>query len=363
MKVEAGMHIVQIVRNWGPVGGMESYVWHLSHALASPTIHITIVCEKAHTKTNSDHIRIVEIGQLRQKPRWVMYWRFANLVEKQIQALGLNPNSVIHSHERSITHDMTTFHAMPFATIKEKSWFKQVSIRVWAYLNMERRELGGLANQTVAIIPVSRTIAHSIEKYYPQVAQNIRQPISPGVIPLPQRLDKLVPQDGGTIGFFGTEWSRKGFALFMRIAEQLRILRPHLKVIVLGAKQDQITHLCKNYHGEISFLGWQPSSNIYQDLDLLIHPASSEAYGMVIAEAMACRVPVLISDQCGIAADITIHNGTVLPLNAPLEKWVQECNRWLNNRDQVSGFERPWAKVAQEYVAEYAKLLSLKKDR
>lgn len=363
MKVEAGMHIVQIVRNWGPVGGMESYVWHLSHALASPTIQITIVCEKAHTKTNADHIRIVEIGQLRQKPRWVMYWRFANLVEKQIQALGLNPNSVIHSHERSITHDMTTFHAMPFATIKEKSWFKQISIRVWAYLNMERRELGGLPNQTVAVIPVSRSIAHSIEKYYPQVAKNIRQPISPGVIPLPQRLDQLVPQDGGTIGFFGTEWSRKGFALFMRIAEQLRILRPHLKVIVLGAKQDQIIHLCKNYHGDISFLGWQPSSSIYQDLDLLIHPASSEAYGMVIAEAMACKVPVLISDQCGIAADVTIHNGTVLPLHAPLEKWVQECNRWLNNRDQPSGFERPWAKVAQEYVAEYEKLLALKKDK
>lgn len=357
------MRIVQIVRNWGPVGGMESYVWHLSHALASPAIRITIICEKVHAKTNSDHIHIIEIGQIRQKPRWVMYWRFANLVEKQIQALGLNQNSVIHSHERSITHDMTTFHAIPFATIKEKSWFKQVSIRVWAYLKMERRELGGLPNQNVSIIPVSRSIAISIEKYYPQVAKNIQQAISPGVVPLPQRVEKLVLQDGGTIGFFGTEWSRKGFALFMRMAEQLCILRPNLKVIVLGVKQDQITHLCKNYHGDISFLGWQPSSNIYQDLDLLIHPASSEAYGMVIAEAMACKVPVLVSDQCGAAADVSIDNGTVLSLNAPLEDWVNECNRWLNNSNCPSGFERSWTRVAQEYLAQYEKILSIKKDR
>ena len=354
--VEVDVRIVQIVRNWGPVGGMESYVWHLSHALANQHCLITVICEKAHAKANSERIRIIEIGELRQKPRWLMYWRFANRVEEQIQALGLKQDCIIHSHERSISHDMTTFHAMPFATIKEKTWFKQVSIRVWAYLKMELRELGGLPKQSVSIIPVSNSIARAIQRYYPQVVNRMHQPISPGVIPLPQRPAQSVLQDGGSIGFFGTEWSRKGFAFFIRIAEQLRMRRPHLKVIVLGAEQDQVAHLCKNYDGDIAFLGWQPSANLYQDLDLLIHPASSEAYGMVIAEAMACKVPVVVSEHCGAAVDVSIGHGSVLSLKAPVQDWVNECDRWLNNHTAPIGFERPWSKVASEYMVEYERL-------
>ena len=359
--MEVDVRIVQIVRNWGPVGGMESYVWHLSHALANQDCLITVICQKAHAKANSERIRIMEVGELRQKPRWIMYWRFANQVEEQIRSLGLHQDHIIHSHERSISHDIATFHAMPFATIKEKTWFKQVSIRVWAYLRMERRELGELPGQSVFVVPVSRSIARAIPHYYPKVVNRIREPIPPGVNSLPQRQAQSIPQDGGSIGFFGTEWNRKGFAFFMHIAEQLRIRRPHLKVIVLGAEQAQVAHLCKSYDGSIEFLGWQPSANLYQDLDLLLHPASSEAYGMVIAEAMACKVPVVVSDQCGAAADVSIANGNVLSLKAPVQDWVSACERWLNNDADPIGFERPWSQVASEYLAEYEAIRMTKK--
>lgn len=350
------LHIIQIVRNWGPVGGMESYVWHLSHELAKSNCLITIICEQSSHEPNHPNIKIIEIGQLKQKPRWLMYRRFAKKVDDVIQELG-RQNFVIHSHERSISHDITTFHSMPFATIKDKGWWKRLSVRAWSYLRMEAQELGIDVTsgqiKDLKIIPVSSVIATALQKYYPQAKSNIQRPITPGVSQTPKRIKKPVPHDGGTIGFIGKEWARKGFEQFMRIAQQLHAARPNLKLLVLGPEKEQVMHLCANYPGEISFLGWQASANYYQELDLLIHPASSEAYGMVITEAMTAHVPVLVSSACGAASDVSSHHGSVLDLRDSLDHWVGQANHWLDHASEVPGFERPWSQVADEYLTQY----------
>ncbi len=348
--------IIQIVRNWGPVGGMESYVWHISHELAKKNCLITVICEKSHKSPDHQNINVIEIGQLKQKPRWLMYRRFGKKVDDVIQTLGAK-NYVIHSHERSISHDITTFHSMPFATIKDKGWWKRVSIRAWSYLKMEAQELGietkaGLLKD-LKIIPVSSVIAKAIQQYYPKVQSNIQSPITPGVIQNPKRPKRPVPHDGGTIGFIGKEWARKGFEKFIKIASQLHATRPNLKLLVLGPEKNQVMHLCASYPGKISFLGWQASANYYQDLDLLIHPASSEAYGMVITEAMASHVPVLVSSACGASSDVSPQHGSVLDLNDSLDSWANQANHWLDHASDVPGYERPWSQVADEYLAQY----------
>ena len=353
---DKALQIIQIVRNWGPVGGMESYVWHISHELAKENCFVTIICEQSRKAPDHQNINIIEIGQLRQKPRWLMYRRFANKVDDVIQTLGTQ-NFVIHSHERSISHDITTFHSMPFATIKDKGWWKRLSIRAWSYLRMEAQELGievktgSLKN--LKIIPVSSVIAKAIQKYYPSAQPNIQTPITPGVMQNPKRLNRQIPRDGGTIGFIGKEWARKGFEKFIKIALQLHTSRPQIKLLVLGPEKNQVTHLCVNYPGQISFLGWQESANHYQELDLLIHPASSEAYGMVIAEAMASHVPVLVSSACGAASDVSDQHGSVLELKDTLDSWVNRANHWLDHAGDVPGYDRPWSQVANEYLTQY----------
>ena len=353
---DKALQIIQIVRNWGPVGGMESYVWHLSHELAKKNCLVTVICEQSCYAPDHSNIKIIEIGQLKQKPRWLMYRRFAKKVDDVIQELGAE-NFVIHSHERSISHDITTFHSMPFATVKDKGWWKRLSIRAWSYLRMEAQELGidVTTGQTkdLKIIPVSSVIATAIQKYYPQAQSNIQTPITPGVSQTPKRLSKQVPHDGGTIGFIGKEWARKGFEQFMSIAQQLHASRPNLKLLVLGPEKEQVMHLCANYPGEILFLGWQASANYYQELDLLIHPASSEAYGMVISEAMASSVPVLVSSACGAASDVSSQHGSVLDLKNSLDDWVAQANHWLDHASEVPGYQRPWSQVAIEYLTQY----------
>jgi len=353
---DKALQIIQIVRNWGPVGGMESYVWQLSHELAKKNCLVTVICEQSCYAPDHSNIKIIEIGQLKQKPRWLMYRRFAKKVDDVIQELGVQ-NFVIHSHERSISHDITTFHSMPFATVKDKGWWKRLSIRAWSYLRMEAQELGidvtTGRTKDLKIIPVSSVIATAIQKYYPQAQSNIQTPITPGVSQTPKRLSKQVPHDGGTIGFIGKEWARKGFEQFMRIARQLQASRPNLKLLVLGPEKEQVMHLCANYPGEILFLGWQASANYYQELDLLIHPASSEAYGMVISEAMASSVPVLVSSACGAASDVSSQHGSVLDLKNSLDDWVAQANHWLDHASEVPGYQRPWSQVAIEYLTQY----------
>jgi UDP-glucose:(heptosyl)LPS alpha-1,3-glucosyltransferase len=222
---------------------------------------------------------------------------------------------------------------------------------------MEAQELGIDATtgqiKDLKIIPVSSVIATAIQKYYPQAQSNIQIPITPGVSQTPKRLSKQVPHDGGTIGFIGKEWARKGFEQFMRIAQQLHASRPNIKLLVLGPEEEQVKHLCANYSGEISFLGWQASAKYYQELDLLIHPASSEAYGMVITEAMASHVPVLVSNACGAASDVSSQHGSVLDLKNSLGDWVAQANHWLDHANDVTGFERSWPQVADEYLSQY----------
>lgn len=352
--------IVQIVRNWGPVGGMEAYVWHISHELALQNCSITIICEKSHAKNTSNNISVIEIGQLRQKPRWLLYWRFAKHVQEIIESLRLNKHLIIHSHERSISHDITTFHSMPFATIKEKSWWKLISIRVWTYLYMERRELGGFKSQPVIVIPVSEVISKAIQKYYPKLKTNLQNAITPGVTTMPTRPFKMIQEHDGTVGFIGKEWKRKGLPLFIKIVKQLKIKRPNLKVLVLGPEKSEVEHLCIS-DNEIIFRGWQSSADIYQELDLLIHPASSEAYGMVVAEAMSCKVPVVVSDACGAAADVSSDFGSVLSIHSPLEEWVKESERWLRNSSNLPKYNRPWSQVVHEYLFHYQKIFEKNK--
>lgn len=362
MSETSKFEIVQIVRNWGPVGGMEAYVWHLTNELAQKKCAVTVICEKSHTTETSQNIRVIEIGQFKKKPRWLMYLRFANHAEKIIKSLRIEKNLIVHSHERSISHDITTFHSMPFASIKEKPWWKLLSTRVWAYLKMEKRELGGFKGQSVTVIPVSDVIAKAIGKFYPYIKTNIETPITPGVTPMPIRQNKLVPENGGIVGFIGKEWKRKGLPLFVNIVRELKIKRPNLKAFVLGPEKREVEDLCKELNGTLVLKGWQPSGNLYQELDLLIHPASSEAYGMVIAEAMSCRVPVVVSDACGAATDVSKDCGSILSLNSNLSRWVNESEMWLNKTKDIPNYERSWSNVADEYLIQYLKINLIKQN-
>lgn len=343
------LELIHVVRRYGPVGGMERYVWELTRELAQLGHHVTVVCERCHVE-KPEGIDVHELGEIAPRPRWLALWRFGRRVARFLLAHP-HDGSLIHSHERLRSHHITTFHGPPFATVLDKPWWRLISLRIAMQLFLERRELSTPGH----VVPNSRFISQTLAHHYPELAHKLTGPIVPGVVPGASRERHQVPPDGGIVGFVGKEWQRKGLPWAVEVVAALRRTRPNVQLHVVGPAAADVAHLFADWQGGYKLLGWGDEAP-YAAFDVLLHPARAEPYGMVISEAMAAQVPVLISDVCGAAAHVTAASGAVLPLSAPPGAWVNALEQQLNRCEPVPKFERSWRKVAEEYVALYSEI-------
>lgn len=340
------LKLLHVVRRYGPVGGMERYVWEITRELRDLGHQVEVLCEVC--PADKPHgIVVHELGTIAPRPRWLALLRFGNRVKGWLEA-NPHPDWLIHSHERLSLHHITTFHGPPFATIFEKPWWRLVSLRVAMQLFLERREL----KTAQRIVPNSQFIKRQLAHYYPEYACKLTEPVVPGVVAAQLRAERSVPVDGGVIGFVGREWQRKGLMLAVEIVARLRHTRPNLQLWVAGTDAAEVQHLFAGWQGGYRLLGWSDQAH-YADFDVLLHPARAEPYGMVISEAMAARVPVVISDVCGAAAQVTPVAGAILPLSASTEEWASAVEEQLRRSDVPPQFERSWKAVAQEYETIY----------
>jgi UDP-glucose:(heptosyl)LPS alpha-1,3-glucosyltransferase len=344
--------LLYIVRRYGPVGGMERYVWELSLRVRDLGLPVTVICQRCHAEIPQG-ITVIELGEVPQRPGWIAALRFSRRVSKWLEK---NPqiNTVIHSHERVRIHHVTTFHGPPFANVCDKPWWKRFSIRVFAQLFLERREL----STAIAIVPNSEMIKEQLRHYYPEYAHKLTLPVVPGVEPGKQRDARVVPMDGGVVGFVGKEWKRKGLPFAAEIVKELRLTRPNCRLVVIGpGAQSNVQELFADWSGGYELAGWSKFAR-YTEFDVLLHPAVAEPYGMVITEAMSARVPVVISDACGARTEVTVDAGEVLSLDLTTKQWAGAVNRQLTRATPAPGFTRDWSVVAQESVSIYSKITS-----
>ena len=346
--------MVHVVRRYGPVGGMERYVWETTQALASSGAEVSVLCEGLYAPA-PDGIEVVQLGAIAPRPRWLSLMRFSWRAGRWLRATQA-PGRIVHSHERLGVHDFTTFHGPPFATIFERGWWRCVSVRVAAQLWLERREL--CAPQVRAVVPNSELIRAQLAQYYPCIGARMTAPVPPAVNPGPLRAWREVPRDGGTIGFVGKEWKRKGLDVAIRAAATLQRTRPGLELLIVGPEAQEIADLLSGSGVRARCAGWADSAAYYPQMDVLLHPARAEPYGMVIAEAMAARVPVVVSDRCGIAPEVKERTGgAVLPLDARPQEWAAACEAALSQTNPPPVYARAWSQVAQEYMSLYRSLL------
>ncbi|HEY4579637.1 MAG TPA: glycosyltransferase family 4 protein [Candidatus Acidoferrales bacterium] len=343
---------LHVVRRYGPVGGMERYVWELTRALAAAGHPVTVVCERDYAGEHGG-VAVHELGVIAQRPRWLSLLRFSRRVRRWLRAHP-QAGALIHSHERLDMHHVSTFHGPPFATIFERGWWRRISLRVWMQLWLERREL--CSSGVRSVVPNSPLIKTQLQHHYPELGPRLYEPIAPGVAPGTERPPRPVPRDGGVIGFVGREWKRKGLDLALPIVAELRRHRPGLEFWVVGPEPGDIRQLFAGWTEGYRLLGWRGDLSIYPQLDLLLHPARAEPYGMVVAEAMAARVPVVVSDQCGIAPEVAPDRGSVVPVSAAAGEWARACERQLQRGAPPPPFARSWHQVAQEYLMLYRTL-------
>jgi UDP-glucose:(heptosyl)LPS alpha-1,3-glucosyltransferase len=213
---------------------------------------------------------------------------------------------------------------------KSLRWLKVVSSpRLLVYLWMERLRYGVQKNRRIVL--TSSSLKTIMANAYPN-AVNLMRVITPGVnqIMLPVRISEKqavrqtlgLPVHGQCILFVGNDYRKKGLPTLMNA---LRRLPEEAYLAVVGnANQIPLFRDAVSLNGlenRIFFLGNLKDVNLaYRAADCLAHPTLEDTFAMVVLEAMACGLPVVVSQvaYCGIS-DLLTHETNALILQDPMD--------------------------------------------
>jgi UDP-glucose:(heptosyl)LPS alpha-1,3-glucosyltransferase len=291
--------IVHIVRHFCRQGGMENYVWSLTHELANLGLPVIVVCE--YNELPESHLITVHaVERSTSKRRWRKMVDFRARAKMLCDQLFDRRDVIIHSHERSLGHDITTFHGELFDQVP--FYVRALSPRIRAWQDLEREEL--LTPNVGWVLSVSNRIQSDLLKNYPALKTKKLALAPPGVAENEIRVRQRALQ-GYRCVFVGHEWRRKGLDIAVACVEKAREFRPDLTLDVFGVDRSALPR-------EISDLSWIKVHGWvrrvpWEEYDLLIHLARREPFGMVVAEARKAGVPVLCSKNVG-ALDLNLRD-------------------------------------------------------
>jgi len=336
------MRVVQIVRRFGPVGGMETYAWQLTRTLATNGRAVHVVCETEESEA-LPNVTVEALGGTNPFPRWRHHFRFSQRVAKYWQQ-HFQPGDIWHSHEFVTCAGVGTFHSTVHGAGESWAWHKRLD-PTW-HLNrwLEKRVMN--SSRLKQMVAVSNLVREQLLGAHPKQSHKLAPHISPGVAPIEPPFPIVTAP---VLGFIGREWERKGLR---RVLEILRAI-PEAKLIIAGVPREEIARLLEGLENRVELLGWVKDPNeFYNRIRLLIHPAKLEAYGMVVPEAMARGIGVLVSKATGAATEVGTA-GRVLPHTSPKEQWIQAARDLLTNPPGEYPSPRTWSEVTVDYEALY----------
>ncbi len=141
----------------------------------------------------------------------------------------------------------------------------------------------------------------------------IENALDPAISELRPGPDRARERAGLTAVWVGQTGYRKGLDVALAAVAQARGDLPGLRLTVVGVPPEQEAD-------GVDWLGVIPPARmaqVYRDADLLLFPTRYESFGLVVIEAMAAGLPVIVSDAvpAGIVTDG--RNGAVIAGHDP----------------------------------------------
>lgn len=339
--------VIQIVRRFGCVGGMETYVWNLVHGLSASGISSVVVCEQV-IGLPDELIQVVKVKPSPQRPRWKAMKSFRVRADRAIRERFSGQPVIIHSHERSLNHQVSTFHGPPITDSVLLPLIPIFGRRLREWLKLEKEEL--VSTNVQMILPVSNWVRNELIRTFPAVEEKIIEVAWPGVTPRHDLNDCNIERDARShlsIAFAGKEWKRKGLDKAIQTVEQLRNVGVEATLTVFGPDR---TALPRNFN-KFPWLvtkGWE-SSVPWLEFDLLLHPARKEPFGMVISEARAHGIPVLMSSMVG-AADLGYSDARVLDFSLSPEEWALQAIQLTSTARYHAEVKWTWDDLVRKHL-------------
>jgi glycosyltransferase involved in cell wall biosynthesis len=102
--------------------------------------------------------------------------------------------------------------------------------------------------------------------------------------------------------FAGAMNRNKGFDLLVEAFDRVRQIEPGVRLGIVGPTGDAFDALSRVAHSSISVLGFLRQVELasrFHRADCLLLPSRADSYGMVVAEALAAGLPVIVSGMVG----------------------------------------------------------------
>jgi glycosyltransferase involved in cell wall biosynthesis len=190
--------------------------------------------------------------------------------------------------------------------------------------------VSGLKRDAAAVIVPSALMQRRMQRRVPT-----RTPVVTLLNPV--NAPDLGPRDhsGSRFLFVGRIWEEKG------ILELLRAVGGRYPLTVVGDGPRR-SELAQSYP-QVRFLGWLPPEQVAHEMRearaVILPSIYLEAFGLVVAEALALGVPVVVSDRAGAAALVQPGvNGFVVDMGQPLQ--LQDCCAALMHRGTARSMSR-----------------------
>ncbi len=269
------------------------------------------------------------------RPRWINQLWYASATWWATRR-GFD---VVHSHENTWHGQVQTVHVLP---IKYNlflgragwrlgvRWLKVLtSPRLLVYLWLEQLRYG-IRNRR-SIVLTSHSLQSVMAQTYPAALPAMKV-LTPGVTSVAgvtsladrraARLQLGLPEAGPCILFIGNDYRKKGLVTLIQALQHL----PHDSFLVVVGNAAQIPGFRASVQASglgqrIFFLGaLRNVTQAYLSADCLAHPTLEDTFGMVVLEAMAHGLPVVVSSAryCGISGLLT-HEVNSLILEDPLD--------------------------------------------
>jgi len=178
--------------------------------------------------------------------------------------------------------------------------------------------------------------------------------------------DSLAPQGGPLFGIVGQISPWKGHDTAIRALAELRQREPDARLVIAGGVtfdgpatrfdnsryQEELHALVRELGlgDAVTFAGRRKDvPELLASLDALLLPSWDEPFGTIVWEAMAMRVPVVVSSVGGPGDEITDgHDGLVAPPHEP-DAWADAMARVVEEPDAVRRMGARGRSTAERY--------------
>lgn len=342
---------MQVTNFFSPVhGGSVVSPYQLSRQLAKKGHEVTIYT--SDFKLSRDYINSVPAVSVHSFKTWLGLAKFhitpgiIRSTREEIKDLD-----IIHMHNYRTFQNMVVYHyakkyGIPYVlqahgslvTFFQKGWLKRIYDVVWGY---------GILKDAARVIAVTQT---EFKQYQSMGVKEDKIEIIPHGIDLSEYADlpergefkRRYNLDGGQriILYLGRIHKIKGLDLLSKAFAGLSKLLGEVTLVVAGPDDGYLRELKRLIKGlkieeRVLYTGplyAREKLEAYVDADLYVLPSVYEIFGITILEACACGIPVVATDRCGIADEISGNVGLVVPYD---EEQLQHALLQMLNDDKM----------------------------